>query len=118
MCVGVPLITVFTQHLTEVEEPAPATKQTISKEDYVNRLSAIDQDYHDKTLREVTDMPETEGPDQAPHFRVGSLPEKGLEDGSQDGELEMDLDIRKTAPMILEPLTPLRINPANKDSSN
>ena len=41
---------------------------------------------------------------------MGSFPDKGVEVEQAEAEMLLDLDMRKTAPMISEPLTPLKFS--------
>lgn len=82
ICIAFPLLYVFTNHMLEsAPKPESQAASTLTKEEYVGRLSAIEQNNVDENLRRVSDIlgNDLESEDELPRFRENSLPFEGDE---------------------------------------
>lgn len=56
LCVALPLLTVFRQHLKEIPKVMRTPYQSESRQQYVDRLSAIEQTEADEEIRRVSEL--------------------------------------------------------------
>ena len=76
ICIAFPLLYVFTQNLLEIQKPLPIPSPSVTREEYVGRLSNVEQNLDDDALRRVSDIigNELESEEELPRFRETSMP--------------------------------------------
>ena len=78
ICIAFPLLYVFTQNLLEIQKPLPVPSPSVTREEYVGRLSNVEQNLDDDALRRVSEIMlmgnELESEEELPRFREASMP--------------------------------------------